>query len=93
MESCNPCLLEVGQHQMLLGVRWLADKYSSCSAVLRDSLFHACHVAQMLSLVLTAAYCGIGLGRAFARLMAGELLGCFIASWVMVLGIPLDIYF
>lgn len=70
MKSCKPCILEVGQRQMLLGVRWLADaslaaKRSSCSAVLRDSLFYACHVAHTPSLVFAAGHCGFGLGREF----------------------------
>lgn len=70
MKSCKPCILEVGQRQMLLGVRWLADaslaaKHSSCSAVLRDSLFYACHVAHTLSVVFATGHHGVGLGREF----------------------------
>lgn len=70
MKSCKPCILEFGQRQMLLGVRWLADanlaaKHSSCSAVLRDSLFYACHSVHTLSLVFATGHCGVRLGGEF----------------------------
>jgi len=62
--------LEVGQRQMLLGVRWLADaslaaKHSSCSALFRDGLFYACHVAHTRCSVFAAGRCGVGLGKEF----------------------------